>query len=244
MRSMIASSAASKPVATVTAVTQRERGALHRLAGDQRHVNVGALGRANQNLLDGVRTGVRVHPDPHHAQPNARRRERSHGVNSFRRGGHRRGEFAQRDASNGGDFRRVGGDRPVVNTAKRLLELEIADLQFRNLDATANDIAERRQRHTSNGEFFGQPSMRCLLERFAWLQMFADAEIPRVRPDVFARRALLQIQLAGGVEQEHVAGAVPQTAPVHFVAWHQTLRTAVVVERFEQFDDGAQVRAG
>jgi hypothetical protein len=31
---------------------------------------------------------------------------------------------------------------------------------------------------------------------------------------------------------------------VHVVAWNQTEWTAVVVERFKQFDGGAQIRAG
>ncbi len=99
------------------------------------------------------------------------------------------------------------------------------------------------ERHAPNVEFLGEPAVRRLLERFARLQVLADAEIPRVRPDVFPRRAPLQIQTSVAIEQEYVAGAVPQTASVHFVARDQTLGAAVVVERFEQFD-GAQLRAG
>src|SRR5450631_869173 len=33
------------------------------LIGDQRHTNPGALGRSEQNLLDDIRTGIRIDPD-------------------------------------------------------------------------------------------------------------------------------------------------------------------------------------
>ena len=71
--------------------------------------------------------------------------------------------------------------------------------------------------------------------------MLPDRQVPCVGPDILAGGAALQIQESGAVEQKHIAGAMPQAAPMHFTARNEPQRAPCVVEGLEQFLGGYSV---
>src|SRR5262245_7084025 len=79
--------------------------------------------------------------------------------------------------------------------------------------------------------------MRGRLERFAGLQVFTDADVPCIRPDILVRGSALDVETAGGVEQKDVDRAMPEPRAVHVAPRDQAERQAVRIVRLEKFGD-------
>ena len=67
-------------------------------------------------------------------------------------------------------------------------------------------------------DFFSRFAQSTGVIRLTGIDMTGDGRVPRAGEAVFFHRALLQEQLALGVEDEQVNGAVTQAKPVHLAA--------------------------
>ena len=122
------------------------------------------------------------------------------------------GDFSRREPAAIGEFVRVELEWPLVFAAVHPDEL------LRRCFAGVDLEQPLRYGGQLEADFFSRFAQSTGVIRLTGIDMTGDGRVPHAGEAVFFHRALLQKQLALGVEDEQVNGAVPQAKPVHLAA--------------------------